>query len=141
MTHPTSVQKTMSEQDKNNNMDLSVPLLKDLAKYLHEEVAKHRKTIHNKKKKDFNFRHRVTKHDGRYYSATLRIYKWMQDQMKYRFASSIDIKYSSGDTLHLIRIGRIVGATESAEEIISLANPDAYGQVLEKLIKILDWRG
>ena len=122
------------------NIDLSILLLKDVAKYLHEEISKHRKTIHNKKKKkkDFNFKHSIRKYGHGY--ARLHINLWSQDNKSYRSNAGMTVAYS-GLTPNLLCITIYSRGMGVPEIDVGLDNPNAYESILKELIKLLDWRG
>jgi hypothetical protein len=114
---------------------VQVKLLKGIAEYLHCAVAKHRKTIHGKKKHDFNFKSKVIRKAG--FNGTLYIYKWLQDHKAYSTWSMV--VGVNGATAYVQPRNKC----HNLEQVktIELASPDSFDQIAAVLIKHLDWRG
>jgi hypothetical protein len=132
-----------NEPDDTYEINISVPILKEVARQLHLAAAHHRRVVlrgkKNRKKHDFNFRHKLHKDGREKDEAHLKIYAWMQDQKKYNTKPLCYVFYYKNS---LIMKEHWCWWTDE-EDIcrVEIANPDCFDVLSKKLIKLLDWRG
>jgi len=145
MTQPTSAQKTMNEQD-DTSVDISIPLLKEVAKHLHLAVAAYRKSIKGnnkdkgsgKKRKDFKFKHRIVKTFGCRGHITIR--RWIQEQKTYATNPLCHIYYDGKNDPNVLAM-RTRLARETTILSVDIADPKSFDKLANELIRLLDWRG
>lgn len=117
-------------------------ILKGLSEHLHREMAIYRKTIHGKKKHDFNFKSVVrisTGHTSIYPKSLINIWKWSQDRKRYYDTYSMQIVFvepSAFSIRHIVYRGNV-----SIDATFEISNPDCFDLITQELIKHLDWRG
>ena len=130
-------------------------ILKGLSEHLHCAMRIHRKTVHGKKKHDFNFKSQVKWVSELLYLVdgpkcpAIFIWRWSQDQGRYYQQHSMQI-YLSSETV-VVRDIRLAwpahfhpeAATHKnhGNKIVEISNPDCFDLVTQELIKHLDWRG
>ena len=128
------------------DIDISTPLAKEIVKHLHSAVSNHRKKIHGKKKKDFNFKHEISKHGKG--NSQISIHKWMQDQKAYGSKALCYMFYNHDKYPNIIHMknqyvwwGGDIERKNNSICKVDIANPDSFNRLAEELINLLDWRG
>ena len=120
-------------------------ILKGLSEHLHCSIGTHRKTIHGKKKHDFNFKSTVKFSSPSSFSEgphpAILIWRWSQDQGRYYQQHSMQI----------ICLGAVFIVRRSAnkqdkykvreDDRFEISNPNCFDYITEQLIQHLDWRG